>query len=1356
MESLNADAARQAIDAIRGYEYQVLAATLAWVDLDDDGLLCLEVAEDYATVVGPAIEAVQVKDTRSSGSVTLNTPAVRDALEAFVDLTKRNPDRRVQLRFVTTSTIGLEKATKDRPGGMEGLTYWERVRAGRQDVGPLRSILERDTFPDAVREFCTSRGDQALVEELIRRVTWDCGRPQAANLRQELERRLAQVLREKFNAPPQEASRVADILAYRVLQRSAMAEPQERELSRPELNELVDFATRVYLPRAGFEMLMRQAAANVQRLGPGQAVVSSQGDSDPSWVVDVAAVPALKATVSRPAIEAAAQSALNATGICLIVGPTGMGKSIVARTVASKYSRGARRIDFRDLESPHARERLHQLLGRLAGFASASIMIEDLNCIGAPGVQAALAQVVEAARRHDMRVLISCYRRPPVAVLNGLGGEPESVVTCPPFELEETCALVSHLGGDPSVWGQVAHIAGGSGHPQLTHTFAAGMASRDWPAEEIPQIVARGFTSGDLDDLRAMARTSMPETLREPTRHLLYRLSVATAPFKRSLAVALGTVHPPIPRPGECLDELVGPWLEAATHDRYRASPMVRGFGQDLLTAEELGQVHRVIAEETIRVQPIDAGDIDTVLVHGLAGRSEASLAKVSAAINVADDETRRALAAHSAVFPMLTTAGPIFSEHLLISVMLRLAQLRLATASDEHDGAGDLGDVVEALVRELDALPADLAGDDLETVVLVAILGNLGIANHVGSWVELLSRFRRLERLDDEGVLSPFPEVPTGAALFGIGTAGLASVEKLEAIFADLDAVGTDDRREWLTPVEPAYADYHWLVHGPWIAERRQANFDAAQAVASYETMARQANAWGVPTLGLQCCVAAAMILDECVGDLPLALRTLEGAARTFGEHPVLARAFGHLHHRSGQIEEALASYRHALSHSEASAPADATYTFRDAAVCAARSGEWDTARAWFRQAQALAEPLDTVGLRAIGIGLGADAGVASFEGGDLGGALGCLRDALLALESLDPDSSLQAAHCHRVVRHTILWLKSKVGQLDIEIQGEPITIRYGACSNPEPVPEIEQLPLGHIDFSWYMLAGIELFAGLDLGIREVVRQRGKHGQIPTEELALRLQTLGTTVERLDPESFSIHLLDYVAASGYCHVNMAALADSFDVMNPSKVIIPKVPLQSAFEPATEQAARHAILAYGARSLFNGHPGGVFELRDSLTGTLGQRFPGKSLFDDWTSLQMGAANLDDEVAAILALMCESDHPRPDLLFRIGVRLLDWVTQSSFKPFVMRDFAPWLRDQWRRVLLTQRFLLVTPSTSVPAIEDVLQGRSTGAQFAAKVALVASDAVGVPVARELRERLADLAKRPADKGGQLGGI
>ena len=294
--------------------------------------------------------------------------------------------------------------------------------------------------------------------------------------------------------------------------------------------------------------------------------------------------------------------------------------------------------------------------------------------------------------------------------------------------------------------------------------------------------------------------------------------------------------------------------------------------------------------------------------------------------------------------------------------------------------------------------------------------------------------------------------------------------------------------------------------------------------------------------------------------------------------------------------------------------------------------------------------------------------------------------------------------------------------------------------------MPEIEELPLGHIDFAWYMLAEIELVAGLDLGIREVVRRRGARGQVPLQELALRLQTLGIAVERLDPTNFSKHLLDYVAASAYCRVNMSSLRDSLDVMNPVRVVIPTVSTEGAYDPDTEYAARHAILAYGLRCLLNGRSRAIFELRDSLTGALGQIFPGQSLFNDWSSLEIGRPNLDDEVAAILAYCSESDRPPPDKLFLIGVRLLDWIVQSSFKPFVMRDFGPWLRDQWRRVLQTQRFLLVSPATSVPAIEDVLQSRAKGEQFAARLALATAVAVRATFAGGLRERLVALASRP----------
>ena len=124
------DVVRQAVDSLRGYVYQALATALAWLDIEENGRIYLEVAEDYAILTKQAtLHAVQIKDTGRSGSVTLNSKSVQSAITAFVDLVERNPDIVVELRFFTTSEIGTEKAVADRPTGIAGLEYWAKVAA---------------------------------------------------------------------------------------------------------------------------------------------------------------------------------------------------------------------------------------------------------------------------------------------------------------------------------------------------------------------------------------------------------------------------------------------------------------------------------------------------------------------------------------------------------------------------------------------------------------------------------------------------------------------------------------------------------------------------------------------------------------------------------------------------------------------------------------------------------------------------------------------------------------------------------------------------------------------------------------------------------------------------------------------------------------------------------------------------------------------------------------------------------------------------------------------------------------------------------------------------------------------------
>ena len=732
----NADPARQAAHAIRGYEYQILAAALAWVDVEENGLIYLEVAEDYAHVIGGNIEAVQVKATSGSRAVTLNTPGVRDAIASFVDLVAQNPGREVHLRFLTTAPIGLEKSPDDRPGEVPGLEYWQLARAGREDVGPLRALLERESSPEAVRAFCRSRTDEQLLADLIRRVTWDCHRPDTTPLRRELEERVNLFLRKEFDVPFQEALPFADVLASHVLSRSAIQDARGRVLSRPALLQLAESFAGVWLRRTDVQRLLSQALASAGASTAGHPMVSARGLAQPPWIVDAAALPMHKVLIRREALETLVQSALRATGLCFVVGPTGTGKSILARYVAATFPGPRYLVDLRDAEASVARTRLKHVFILLAEMGPATLMLEDLNCLAAPSVQTLLGEVVGGARRRDMRIVVTSYERPTATVLNALSTDSGSIVSTSGFALDETCELVSTQGGDPDVWGRVAHFAGGIGHPQLTYAFVAGMVARGWPRHEIAEIFARGFTNADLEDEHRAARANLIDSLAEATRELLYRLSLTIAPFERSLAIAIGTTQPPIERPGERFDELVDRWLEPAMADRYRLSPLVRGVARTMLTAAQQRRVHHEIAAALTARTAIDPGDIDAIVLHALEGSSQSSLVKLTHAIHLADEETREAVARQLVVFPALDTSKPIYPANLHTSVMLRLTQLRLVMATDERRGVDD---IVRALLSETDAIPDDLARAHCEGAALSVVLNNLGIARDLGNWVSLL-----------------------------------------------------------------------------------------------------------------------------------------------------------------------------------------------------------------------------------------------------------------------------------------------------------------------------------------------------------------------------------------------------------------------------------------------------------------------------------------------------------------------------------------------------------------------------------------------------------------------------------------
>ena len=1342
------DAARQAVDSLRGYAYQALATALAWLDIDENSRLYLEVAEDYAIIAKQALRAVQVKDTEISGSVTLNSVSVRKAVVAFVDLTERNPAVQVDLRFFTTSKIGTEQAIADRPAGEAGLEYWRKVAAGA-DPSPLRSILESDKFPESVQAFSKARGDAALRRDLIKRIDWDCGQPDFSTLRQELEARLV-AYRARFGlSAPEEARRLAAPLVYWVLEKSIVNTPEERVLTRAGLDDAVSAATRISVPRAFADDLARLVSALAGSLGGGLGPGNSLSIAETGWLIDGTTLPAPRGMVARVAVEPAVADTLENSGVGVIVGASGLGKSIVSRAVAAARADIFFIVDFRNIDADETRRRLDMVFARIGGLSSSTLILEDLNQNDDASVALSLTRVIEASRRRYRAVLITCYRQPSSKTLAGIGLDHGCVIDCPYFSEEEARALVLNYGGDPDIWGRLAYVAGACGHPQLTHTFVIGIAARGWPVKEIEAVVSRGLSSDDTDAARDAARRSLVSALPEETRNLLYRLSIATGRFNRSLALTIGQIPPSVSQTGECMDQLVGPWIETVGRDVFRVSPLASRSGHEMLPPDEQRRIHETIAVQMLGKGPINASDFDTIMMHAIAGKSPQSLAMLALSVLSADSRTLGMIAEHLSIFRVLRTDVPIYREDPSASVMLRLAQFKLAAAAGEGN---DISDIAAALFNEISGLPEGEMRRVLEVMAVATVLCTMGVANYLDNWVALLLRLKTMVETDEllqdlvanvEGAVDAAGS-NFFAALFSVGSARLASVQRLEHVINELDKLDASERSLWLTPINRDSSDYSGFINGPWATRRHSEAFDVAEAAMRYQRMAKKTRSWGIRPLTLQCLVAQAVMLDEYQNNREGALAVLEEAVATLGDDVILSRAIAKVYWRHDEHRTALEILRGIADQVGSDSPVERAFALREAAISAAKCDDWSQAEQWFLDAQSAAKLAQVDDMHVMVVGLGADSAVAALKTGDAGRALMRLAEAVEALADINPEATLRAAYCHRVIRHTVLWTQSRITGRAVQIGGRPIAMEAGTCSNPDPLPAIRELPLGHIDVAWYMLAEAESAAGLDGGITATLDDRLAQGPIPVMEANLRTQMMQTDIARLDAGGFAAHFTKYVESTVYLIKERVRLQTTFDPLTLERGQVPALDKNAPFDPVAERVAKEAILAYGIHSAMADHREAMTELENALDDQFTGPFPGKPVFDHWNEKSASLAELDQTVVTIIKALLQNEHLEPSYFWMAGLRVFEWINQSNFKLFLTLRLAAWLRAGWKRIVTEEVFRLSSPRQTVPPIKEVLKLAADDRSFVAKLLLAASEAVGARLGPAYRDNLKAIAE------------
>jgi hypothetical protein len=526
----------------------------------------------------------------------------------------------------------------------------------------------------------------------------------------------------------------------------------------------------------------------------------------------------------------------------------------------------------------------------------------------------------------------------------------------------------------------------------------------------------------------------------------------------------------------------------------------------------------------------------------------------------------------------------------------------------------------------------------------------------------------------------------------------------------------------------------------------------NAADAAARYKRMADMTWAWGIRPLALQCHVARAVMLDEYGNDQTRALAALDEAVSELGEDVVLARARAKIHWRHDDHAGAIAILRRIADVVGRDNPIERAYALREAAISAAKTDDWPQAEVWFGEAQAAASAAKIEDMHVMAIGLGADAAVAALKSGQTARALKGLSDTLVALSGLDPAASLRAAYCHRVARHTVLWAESEIEGEAKTIDGQPIAMLPGTCSNPEPPAAIRDLPLGPLDLAWYMLAEAEIASGVDVGIFASLRERLGDGPILIYEVNLRHRWLIVDVIKTEPAGFAKHLQPYLEGMAFLRTEGAALRATFNVFSPPRGEVPALAPAALTETAVEALAIDAILSFGLSAVFTNRSEVLAALEQSLQGAFEGRYPGRAVFEHWRGAEVPLGALDTMIANGIALLRKGGHVEPNILWGIGLRAFEKIGQSGFRIQLVPVIATWLRAQWKRIVAEESFRLNRPLQTVPEIEGALTKSTDDEPFVASLLLATADAVGAPLGVAYRDRLKAIARGMNPDQGQ----
>lgn len=1338
---LEHDPAREAVDSMRGYSYQILSSVIVWMGLADDQVLFLEGAEDFDVLQGEDALAVQIKDTAGSGNITLRTPSVVSAIEHYWDHRQRNQNRRVTYRYLTTSDVGQEDGNPFG-NGVRGLELWRLLKSESDSARRARAITSLKTFliaenrlSVAILDFLKNASDDQIIDNIVLPIDWVTRADTTTVLIRRIKDQLVVHGQSKGIAATSSESTTGHLYFEAWL---AATKTKDRALTRADFIRIFDQHTRMSLPLTTVETLLQRVAGMSTQppistnIGPTRTVTSPP-PLPPRYYRRLSVLDEIRIAIGRT--------------IAVLYGATGTGKTTAAAAYCLHIPGQWGWIDLRGKDTASIEIQLSMAVVYAEGSSEPlPIVLDDLDASSDPRpFQAALSRLLETQRRRGVGLIVTTAHELPPRICQALGIDPSEAIRMLPFSRDEIAGFLESRGCPDDRRDALAAIIEltTQGHPQLVHARVAALE-----VDHFPSIRREDFTQTphEILDVQAEARRLLAK-LDPSCRELIYRLSLVAELLDRERLMEIANSPPAISGPGLAIDRLIGPWLEVVQPDIFRISPLVRSAGEAANGSAWAINARRSIAQALLSRRSLTPSDVSEILLQAIAARDGTYIAALSFGLRGADNEAMRAIAKAAFWFTLVAVEPnqqmPNDSPGSLF--LARLLQYRIAVANADSEGAKRIATRFDEEFPQASAEASTLlirfiflslmvtfseeitySIDELMTraVQFVALADQLGEALNTGS-------------ADDLGPMTGI-HGQRDYAIFAGWTFILRvkTTDELIAMIEALEGIDHGFAARIIWALGSSESKSRMVLDQIWLSEHRADRPDWTKYRTAMQRLCSLASRLGVVGLARAAAKIVVRVTDEDLGDSKGALSLFSEFVSALGEYPALLDARARVLSRRGEDREAVLLWKNALPEWQADqddlAP---SYSYRDAALAAARLIDWASAAKFLFEGGKRRTSPEQDFFRA---GMLIDAGFAYWKSGDNVRAAGSFGAGIEILDQLQDRATTEPVRSvQRRAGHTLMWVAAtQEGKSPKQFSEPPAAF----CSNLEPSQDSALTPFDFlvdnlVKFEQNAEAGDALWARYndrlrfspfvvvrvthaDVNLRRCLRTLKMDGLLSVTVDIIEGLVLGQEFREKDYGPTEQLPLDAHADLSSAHLNMIRF---FLVLGVNAVAargdLGSLPLKQWRHDATSRGVSAEVAEFlaTANALFITHTATAWEtLRAPPSG-------------QWSC---------QDLAAIALSVANDTDPRQMILSH-GL-LVSHLLAFGKRDLVQDDLARIVCQAWKR-LAGRPFLLRNPGQSVPEIEAAIASDLTGLRKVKAVLQAALQAVSLPPGDKARDAI-----------------